>query len=317
MNLIYAKNTSGNTVSAWGCPSFAPDNKGIDKSFRELIKAIIDAHKNAKATYPLEFFHLGCDEPAFYDFSFIGGIQPGEHGKNQPGSFYIPDTKREFSQLDRDWIISYLDPGTVYSDSTISLACQALMVRSLFEKINTITTLIPQAKILIYADPWDPSSTGGLLWFQSSFKKSNTADQYCFIQTVPDTSLGIIKLPGLSKEEKRLFKKHCILLPWNYSGRVKVQKKPKKYVDYNTLKTFTYFASNSFSFIYTFELLSINQTWPPDTRRVSQMNEFINTAELFKQNCYGYNAVHWGARWNMPKHRDCFRTIEELSKANR
>ena len=46
------------------------------------------------------------------------------------------------------------------------------------------------------------------------------------------------------------------------------------------------------------------------------MFEFVNTAKLFKGSCLGYNAAHWGANWDNPKHSDCFRTIEELYKTN-
>jgi hypothetical protein len=53
-------------IGDFGCPSFSADTAGFDQTFIEMLKQIRNAHKEAKVKYPLEFIHLGHDEPAFY-----------------------------------------------------------------------------------------------------------------------------------------------------------------------------------------------------------------------------------------------------------
>lgn len=314
MNLIKAHD--GNTpvrFTGWGCPSFAPDSNGIDKSFEDLIKTIVLAHDSANVSYPLEFIHLGHDEPAFYAYMHIGGVTPGKHGKNAPGSWYISDKDREYSQKDRDWIKIFL--GTEkYTDENISLAFQALLVNSLYRKVKTIKKHVSTTRVIIYADAWDPCM-GGINSFLTSFQRKGRNKEYCVAQLVPDTSTGIATLPGLTEKEKTFFHKNVILSPWNYDGmRAFAGVHPVK-EDYDTYKTFSYFSKNGFKFIYTFELIPKERGWPPAKWRLRQMNEYINTAKLFKQDCLGYNAAHWGANWDNPKDKDCFRGMEELYKA--
>lgn len=298
----------------WGCPSFAPDSIGIDKSFEDLVKTIVSAHDSANTNYPLEFIHLGHDEPTFYKYMLIGGVCPGKHGINILGSWYISDKEREFSQKDRNWIKAFIGSEN-YTDENISLAFQALIINSLYRKVKTIKKYSPKTKVMIYADAWDPCMNG-INSFRTSFKRKKGRDEYCVAQLVPDTSKGIATLPGLTDEEKKFLRENVILLPWNYYGvRAYAGINPVR-EDYDTYKTFSYLAKNDFKFIYTFELLSKNQSWPPDKRRTNQMYEFVNTAQLFKKNCLGYMAAHWDAKWDNPKHKDCFRTMEELYKTN-
>lgn len=315
MNLIRAKTRTQRKLYWRGCPSFAPDSNGIDKSFEDLIKAIVSAHKSANVKYPLNFIHLGHDEPSFYEYMHIGGVTPGKHGKNEYESWYKSDKDRVFSQKDRDWITNFIG-GKNYTDENISLAFQTLIVNSLYRKVRTIKKYSSNTEVMIYADAWDPCM-GGINSFRTSFKHKNSNNKYCVSQLVPDTSKGIATLPGLTEDEKKFLRENVILLPWNYKGiRPLIGINPVR-EDYNTYKSFTYFSKNGFKFIYTFELLSKNQSWPPDRRRLNQMYEYVNMAKLFKENCLGYNAAHWGADWGNPKHKDCFRTIEELYKANK
>lgn len=314
MNLIHAKNRKQKKLHLWGCPSFAPDSNGIDKSFEDLIKTIILAYDSANVSYPLEFINIGFGEPSFYEYMHIGGVTLGKQGKNKPGKWYISDDKREFSQKDRDWIKSFLSTDN-FTDKNISLAFQALIVNSLYRKVRTIKNHNANIKVMIYADAWDPCM-GGINTFRTSFKHKDSNNKYCISQLVPDTSEGIASLPGLKEEEKKFLRENIILLPWNYNGRRAKQGINIADEDYDTYKTFSYFSKNGFKFIYTFELLSKNQSWPPDRKKLNQMYEFVNMAKLFKKNCLGYNAAHWGAEWGNPKHKDCFRTMEELYNAN-
>lgn len=314
MNLIKAKNRKQKHLSWWGCPSFAPDSNGIDKSFEDLIKSIVKAHKSAKVPYPLEFIHLGHDEPAFYEFMHIGGVIPGKHGKNKHGSLYIPKKPREYSQKDRNWIRNSVGSNK-YTDENISLAFQAIIVNSLYRKVKTIKNHSPNTKVMVYADAFDPCM-GGINSFLTSFKRKDSSNEYCISQFVSDTLKGMATLPGLTNKEKKFFRKNVILLPWNYNGMQAFAGVKPVREDYDTYKTFSYFSKNGFKFIYTFELIPKDQKWLPEQNKINQMYEFVNMAKLFKENCLGYNAAHWSADWDNPKHRDCFRTMEELYKAN-
>ena len=314
MNLIWGKIKRQKKMYLWGCPSFAPDSNGIDKSFDDLINAIVSAHDSANTSYPIQFIHLGSDEPTFYKYSLPGGVCPGKHGINILGSWYISDKEREFSQKDRDWIKNIIG-SEKYTDKNISLAFQALIVRSLYQKTKTIKKYLPEAKVMIYADAWDPCMNGANS-FITPFKCKGNKNSNCIMQLIPDTSKGIATLPGLTDEEKNFFRENVILLPWNYSGKRAFEGVRPVLEDYNTYKTFSYFSKNGFKFIYTFELVHTRRTWPPAKNRINQMYEFVNTAKLFKQNCLGYTAAHWAADWDNPKHKDCFRTMEELYNAN-
>ena len=314
MNLFLGKLREQTKLNWWGTPSFAPDSIGIDKSFEDLAKAIVTAHDSANTNYPLEFIHLGHDEPTFDKYILIGGICPGKHGVNILGSWYISDKESVFSQKDRDWIKNFIGSES-YTDENISLAFQALIINSLYRKVKTIKKYSPKTKVMIYADAWDPCMNG-INAFRSSFKRKGDKNEYCVAQLVPDISKGIATLPGLTEEEKKFLRENVILLPWNYSGvRSYAGINPVR-EDYDTHKTFSYLAKNDFKFIYTFELVHTRRTWPPAQSRINQMNEFVNTAKLFKQNCLGYMAAHWAADWDNPKHKDCFRTMEELYNVN-
>ncbi len=315
MNLVWAHNRSKPPkMKWWGCPSFAPDSFGIDKSFDDLIREIISVYNSCGIDHPLQYVHLGHDEPAFYEYSLFGGITPGVHGKDRPGSPYISSSPRMNSKKDRAWIKNFIKTNR-YTDKNISIALQALFIRSLYTKVKIIKKHSPHTKVMIYGDAFDPCM-GGANTFLSSFIKQYSPEKYCETKFIPDTSTGIAKLPGLSEDEKRFFRENVILLPWNYGGtRAYAGVKPVR-EDYNTLKTFSYLKNNGLKFIYTFELIPKSRSWPPDKKRLNQMYEFVNTSKQFQKNCLGYNAVHWGANWDNSKHRDCFRTMEELYKAN-
>jgi hypothetical protein len=315
MNLVWAHNRSRPVdMRWWGCPSFAPDSLGIDKSFEDLIREIISVYDSCGFDYPLKYIHLGHDEPAYYEYLFLGGIIPGEHGEDKPGSPFIARSPRMFSKRDRDWVKNFVKT-TKYTDKNISVTFQALFIRSLYTKVRLVKKYSPHTKVMIYGDVFDPCM-GGVNTFLSSFVKQYNPKKYCEVQFVPDTSTGIAKLPGLSEEEKRFVRKNVILLPWNYNGKRTYAGVNPVREDYNTLKTFSYLKKNGFKFIYTFELIPKERSWPPDKNNLNQMYEFVTTAKLFPKNCLGYNAVHWGADWDNPKHRNCFKTMEELYKAN-
>lgn len=314
MNLIRAKSRSQKNLSWWGCPSFAPDSSGLDKSFENVIKKIVSMYQVSNVSFPLEYIHLGGDEPMFYTYMHIGGVVPGEHGDNKAGKWYIEENNRHISEKDRTWIKDFL--GTeIYTDKNISYACQALFIRSYLTKVRILKKHLPDAKILIYADMLD-SSMNGPNKYITSFQSARSKTPYCLSQFIPEKSDGIGSLPGLTKQEKKLFRNNVICLPWNYNGLREYAGVAPVREDYDTFKSFSYFAKNGLKFIYTFELIPASGSLPPSQQRLKQMKEFVETASLFKKNCLGYNATHWSADWDNPDHKACFLTMEELSKAN-
>ena len=58
----------------YGFPSYAPEPEGTDAVFREILQEIRLGYDSARVSYPLEFIHLGHDEPYFYEYMMVGGL---------------------------------------------------------------------------------------------------------------------------------------------------------------------------------------------------------------------------------------------------
>jgi hypothetical protein len=294
MSLIMAKNKPDKQLSHYGLPSLMYDSTGIDKTFCELLKEIKSAHQESNVSYPLEFIHLGHDEPAYWTRLLIGDCKLGP----DPKGWNVVKVL-ETCKIDKDFINNY-------SGST-SEAVQTMVIKELLRRINQVKYFFkePMAKILIYGDAWDPQKNGRLemeTWNGSKCKM------------IPD----IAALPCLNDHHKKYFKENIILMPWNYS----ITDDPDGDGAYNAPKSFKYFSKNDFKFIYVHEIISCtnknkykrsNPSGYPQNR-IDQAVDYYNAAKKFKNNCLGYNAIMWG-RWQHPAPK-CFDSVEYLFKLN-
>ena len=282
MNRIHGKNKSGKHGN-WGMPSLAEDMDGIDASFVELLEIIKQAHSEADVSYPLEFIHLGHDEPAFYKHCLIGGVK-GTYS----GEYVIYDDDRSYSQADRNFINERISSG----DST-SEAFQRLIVDELYRRIGQVHAVWGnKSRIMIYGDAWDPELNGAM-------------EMETYTAETAAMTPGIATLPGLAADQKETFRENVVMIPWNYDGNSTTGDK-----DYNAANTFSYLASNGFKFIYAHEITKDN-IYPYPDERVAQANEYINESRNYQVNCLGFAAVHWSDWENR-----CYDSIEYLADGN-
>lgn len=116
-----------------GCPSFAYEPQGIDKSFKDLLLLIKEAYKESNASYPLEFVHLGHDEPCFYTKCLIGCCERDASWNHLNGNRYFKvEECQSYSQNDRDDIIARMNN----TGCDIATAFQQLLVSQLHRRIT-------------------------------------------------------------------------------------------------------------------------------------------------------------------------------------
>ena len=306
---------------AWGCPSFAHDPDGIDASFEELLVVLKEAFDEAELPYELEFIDLGHDEPVDDGYLLIGGVHEIHAGPRD-----------RFAQVDRDFIKKRMES---YQED-LSTAIQALVVDELFRRAEQVHRIIgPETRILVYGDLWDPQANGGIE------KKTFMAvdEEVCFDKDgreVDCTEAGVLRsssrprvltskmtpgiaeLPGLSEEQKVVFRNSIVLRPWCYYDSWPFGGDPDGNGSYDAENSFSYFSQHGLKFIYT----SVHWERPDDTDYTEgegrAMRKFVRASRLFRQNCLGYAAAPWETRWQEPPATPpIFDTLEELYELNR
>ena len=128
---------------------------------------------------------------------------------------------------------------------------------------------------------------------------------------------GIADLPGLSQDQKRVFRESVVLRPWCYYDSWPFGGNQDGESTYNAEKTFRYFTEHGLRFVYT----SVHFEKPTDADYTQgeerAMKKFVKASRLFRDNCYGYAAAPWEARWeDPPATLRIFDTLEELYKLN-
>lgn len=322
MNRVNGKNNGGYT-KFFGCPSFAEDQNGIDKTFQELLVTIKSAYTEASVSYPLEFIHLGHDEPSFYQASLIGGVTYFDKAFHSDQSWETYSLNATYSQADRDFINNRINNF----GEKVETAFSTLMVNEIYRRVKQIKLNInDNVKLIIYGDAWDPQMNGPN--FQLTYlskKKYNINGKVTGYDNCFKTTPQIRDLPGLNSNEKKDFKENVILMPWNYSENC-VTYWPtdlsKKTWVYNTNNTFKFLRAGGFKFMYLHEIIDGKDTnsyrssnppgYPQD--RISQAKAFTNTSFNYNDNCLGFGAAAW-EWWTNPIPK-CYESIEYLYNLN-
>ncbi len=253
-----------------GSNSWAPEPNGVDKSIIEVFDAIKQGFSDANVNYPLEFIHIGHDEPQFLNWCIIAGIgSECETAYPYKGNL----ARGESSQADINYIQTKINAGL----STQS-AYQMLLADELYRRVSQAEQVYgTNVKIMIYGDSYDNQSWGGVpLWIQKGYGDKITLS-------------GAIDLPGLTESQKSKVKERIIPILWNYHGKVERADNPLDFLtrsDYNSNEAINRFVSRGFKVMYCGALQNGNDS-------KNQIKEYSSTSHNYRNNCLGYCAAAW------------------------
>jgi hypothetical protein len=285
----------------YGCHAFTDEPGGVDKTFVEYLQVILAAYTEAAVRYPLEFIHLGHDEPSAGTWLIMGNCKTGQATAANAGAFLCGNdisnwkVHRVLDTCSAD--INYLAANSV-SPGTPTLAVQKLLVSEIFRRINQVQSVFgTRTKVVIHADMWDP---------QFYFQKYYLAND----QMVTPSN-GICDLPGLKNGEKEKFRKNIILMPWVWE-QCQGPSTSMKIVKYNPDITFSRFSKKGFKFIWM-------HTITEGSTNAAQSQSYYKTSLKYTSNCLGYAAASWNApyidRETKAPYR-CYDILESLHNLN-
>jgi len=276
----------------YGCPSLSYDPTGIDWTFTELLGALRDAFKEASVSFPLEFFHVGHNELAYYDWLVAGNCKTGKGS----GSPFCGDRRTwsvaavsELCTIDCDYINRFT--------GSKSEAVRRLLVGEVFRRMTQVRTIFgPRTKLMIFADMWDPMffSQRYIAWNNDTV---NTAD-------------GILDLPGLPDDSSRArFKENVILMPWTFQQCAAADGGGR----YDAATTFSTFAANGFHFVYMHAFHQDKDRHEIEDTAMSR--EWRDASLKFRGSCLGYAAASLVLRFSRPP-SPAFNILESLAALN-
>src|SRR5512133_327745 len=258
-----------------GSNSWAPEPNGVDKSILEVFDAIRQGFADANTNYPLEFVHIGHDEPQFLNWCIIAGIGSGcETAYPYKGNL----ARGESSLVDKAYIQSKINMGISKQN-----AYQMLLVDELNRRVSQAEQVFgPKVNLMIYGDSYDNQSWGGVpLWVQNGYGEKITLS-------------GAIDLPGLNESQKIKLKEKIIPILWNYHGKVERADNPLDFLtrsDYNSNDAINSFASRGFKVLYCGALQNGNDS-------KNQIKEYSSISHNYRNNCLGYCASAWVDTYN-------------------
>lgn len=275
---------------------------GLDDVLEYLFRAIKEAHQESKVPYPLEFIHIGCDEPSYFGNILLSGCSSHITGRiKTAGITNIQEiTKKSFlHSLNADSL--YLARYQQEHKTSLSKAFQTLYSQHLYRRVTQIKKYIhPYTKVIIWGDPFDPQKTGR----KQLAYKHNTTEK---IQLSPLDGLGLADLPSLTEKESTLVKKNLIIMPWHYTTKTQFK---EKYIPFTTMK---YLSKRGFRMIWAHEMVyKDNEVYKHKNREILR-RRYTEDSYKIGDLVIGYMAVPW-TRYNKTPHNSrCHLTYEYLS----
>lgn len=286
MNRARGRNRGG-TIGFWGMPAVAPDNV-FDNAFTAILNAINTGKTLSGVTYPLEFIHIGGDEPSFYEYCLIGGVPdaissvdtllPINRSEYPIGTYCIFPDGREYAQVDRSFIDSLVQIGLSRDKAVLQLYTAAV-----FRKIQQIKSVFGnQMRMMMWGDMFDNQFNGTSPSLNSDYGYATYYSRSATLKFTPE----LTKLPGLVQRDRDYVKENFIPIIWNYDDTYcLIQTRPNGYLE-NV--TFASLAGDGFRFIYGHSLEKLdNQNY------TKQANDFAVASRKFRDNCMGFFIVNW------------------------
>lgn len=265
-------------------------NEALDSTFARVMRIVAQAFQNARLRFRhpqayryIDYVHIGHDEPAT-DKRQVG-LAPG---KSRSGARWIWENVKAHGNVIRKE--SSIEGGYEYSSGQGGICTEgvvALMAHELQRRVTQIHTTdgMENAKVLLYADAWDPQHNGRL--FGTSRLLS-----YPFVDSVREA---------------------LVLVPWCYGIRFT---RPglgitKGWV-YDEHISFTTLSENGYNFVVCFSLASgIDGEISSERRMRFDRNWHAMKAVPGSGKCLGFMAAAW-ARWDATDPPKGFNTMEML-----
>lgn len=251
------------------------DNDGLH-AFQEKSNSI---HLEV-GTYPIKvtYFERGGDQQLRVSYELPGTIakQPIPMDiLSATGHFALPQN-RQFSRRERQ----YIENQVFNEQKSISSVTQELLVTYLYRKLKQVQQVCGNhVKVMLFSDWWDPQYYGPGYMGDRDGKLVSYLGEDKPIHYTPE----IATLPGLSHNEKEIFKENVILIPWCY-----YTESPDG-SDYEAEKTFSYFHNYNLNCIYAHTICNGQQ---------QQGINYYNASKKFQDNLLGYFAVWWYGQWD-------------------
>lgn len=280
-----------------GVPSYSEEPEGMDRAFVDMMLALRDAHTESGVGYPLEFVHLGHDEPELTLSAVTESVLLiGEAAKT------VRDCGVEKRGICRVLNTCASDVTALYGDTVqTENALQELIVGEVHRRVVQVRSAFgdDRIKVMIWADMWDEQNTGG--------KDILLRDGSTTVRTAPQ----ILALPGLSSSQRNELRDGLILVAWRngnntvYPGGTK-DMSPYDDGVFHAEYLFDQFRDAGLRFMYVHEATPDGSR---DGNRLRQAREWYSSAKLprFRGWYVGYGAVHWCGRWKAPP--SCFSTM--------
>lgn len=255
-----------------------PGTQGVDHTYKQLLTGIKAGFDAAKLRYPLEYVHLGHDEP-----TSGWGLHPQDTVGTPPHR--LDDTLiLGNSPVDSLFLASIIGKDTTQAKT--EYAFESLLADELSRRVRQADSILGHdVKIMVWGDAYDPQHAGGIPMPQ------------LFNDKRVRTRGAILRVPA--SQRPRL-----VLMPWMYPS---LDYPYWQGNDYNTDSTFEYFKGAGYTFVYAHE---VGDSLAVSPWQRLQLSEEIATAAkpAYRSHNAGFCSVHWRG-WTRPPWVN-FRSLE-------
>lgn len=280
-----------------GSNSWAHEPRGADSTIYDVLAAVRAGWDSSNVSYPLEFIHLGHDEPQILNWCLIGGVAaPCGTAIPYKGIF----ARGHVSAADTARIEELRGQGVRMAE-----VYQTMLAQEIHRRVVQVRgALGPHVRVMIYADSWDDQSWGGVPL------RARGADKEEMV-----TLAGVVDLPGLDGNEKAEVKDGVILILWNYTGRIErrnhVFSFPPKY---STRRAFRRLAGRGFNCMYVGALVKdpYSLLFKTFAESREQMERYAGRSSQFPHHCKGYMAAAWVSSYDTGDPQEQWDIIEYL-----